>query len=150
LRHGIRQGDDGKFDDAPVVSIVLPASTGARQCAAMLETIAPLFEPCGAEKASSALARIRALCARRNETDGDVAMIAAAYVDELRRYPADVVISVCREWPRASKWWPAWRELQERLDRAMATRCALRRALSERARAVEGFGEQIKMIEVKS
>lgn len=81
---------------------------------------------------ASELARLRAMTKARAEDGRDVALMAAAYAEEMAAYPADAVRWACRKWARMEKFWPAWSELQALLDRAVAERSALKKALSAR------------------
>src|SRR5690606_22044554 len=63
-----------------------------------------------------AMATLSLLVAKRQSDDGAEELQLAAYVAELRRYPADIALSVITNWHRTSKFWPTWLELQEQLD----------------------------------
>ena len=63
------------------------------------------------------LAVLRAMTAKRPETDDDQELQFNAYARALAEYPADVTRYVLETQPGLSKWWPAWAELAERLDR---------------------------------
>src|SRR5690606_24100751 len=63
-----------------------------------------------------ALATLSLLVAKRQSDDGAEELQLAAYVAELRRYPADIALFVITNWHRTSKFWPTWLELQEQLD----------------------------------
>lgn len=57
--------------------------------------------------------------AKRAGSDAELDLILAAYVAELRRFPADIALRVLTEWPRHPDhvWWPAWAELEDELQR---------------------------------
>jgi hypothetical protein len=63
----------------------------------------------------------------------------AAYVNRLRQYPADIALTVVRDWPDpsingpAAKFWPQWAELQPRLDELSKARRSLLLALERLA-----------------
>ena len=65
---------------------------------------------------------------------GKIDLTMAAYAEYLAEYPADVVIDALRWWARVEKWWPAWSELKELLDRRVIRRKALRKALLAESR----------------
>jgi hypothetical protein len=44
-------------------------------------------------------------------TTEELSLQLAVYTDELGQYPADIVVKVLRDWPKQSKWWPTWHEL---------------------------------------
>lgn len=56
-------------------------------------------------------------------------MRAALYMSRLSAYPADVVTAVCRAWADSNKFWPAWAELNERLEARMVERRKMLAAL---------------------
>lgn len=74
------------------------------------------------------LARLRALTKMK---DTDAAMVAAAYAEEMARYPADAVAEVCRSWDGV--FFPAWSELRDRLETTVAHRRSLLAALGAAA-----------------
>ena len=74
------------------------------------------------------LARLRALT-KMKETDA--ALVAAAYAEEVSRYPADAVAEVCRSWDGV--FFPAWSELRDRLETTVAHRRSLLAALRDAA-----------------
>lgn len=69
-----------------------------------------------------ALATLSLLVAKRPNDDGSDELQLAAYVTELRRYPADIAMHAVSNWHRTSKFWPTWLELQEQLDAMFAFR----------------------------
>lgn len=60
------------------------------------------------------LARLRSLTKAKDEPG-----VASAYLQELRRYPAWAVIEACRECAESEKFFPAWAELHDRLERKL-------------------------------
>lgn len=61
-----------------------------------------------------ALTKLRALTASRGADTADLAVTLAAYCDELRREPGDLVLAAVTAWPRrGNKWWPALSKLIE-------------------------------------
>ncbi|MEQ8654399.1 MAG: hypothetical protein RIC87_18170 [Kiloniellales bacterium] len=62
------------------------------------------------------LARLRVMTKARIDDDEEGTLRAAAYIEELQRWPADVALHVLVTQPRLDKWWPAWAELEERLE----------------------------------
>lgn len=89
------------------------------------------------------LAQLRVLTKARDGSPEDMELMAQAYLDQLRRYPADVALSVIRDWPRTrnGKWWPSWHELERwcsaRASARHAMRARLKRALDNQRRAAE-------------
>lgn len=78
------------------------------------------------------LARLRLVTKARNETSDDLKAMFAVYAEYLSDYPPDVVAHACRWWARNEKFWPAWAELKEHLDRAMRKRKAIGKAVGLR------------------
>lgn len=62
------------------------------------------------------LGRVKAMTVSRAEDDVSTAVRFEIYVEELAKWPADVVRHVLESQPRMSKFWPAWAELEERLE----------------------------------
>lgn len=81
------------------------------------------------------LAVVRERTARRRSEDGDWDVELDSLVDDLAPYPADMVIDVLRDWRRTEKWWPLFSELAAQLDRKVARRRAIIRALEEATNA---------------
>lgn len=83
------------------------------------------LRPAPRELITAALAKLRVKTVRRADQSSDAAIEAeiTVWAEELAEHPADVVISVLADWPDdkangARKWWPAWAELKERIERA--------------------------------
>lgn len=96
---------------------------------AALKVVADWCRPCGGEFAAQQLGLLRTRTKMRADQDGKV--LAMAYTDWLAAYPADVAKAACETWARTEKFFPAWAELQEPLDRLMQKRLMLRKALSK-------------------
>lgn len=87
------------------------------------------LEPAPPQLILAELTRVRALTISRDQSTADLELVAAAYADELREYPADVVREVLREWPRTHRFWPTLCELVERMEHLVIPRKALLEAL---------------------
>lgn len=125
-------GWDGKFAGYEIGELTGEEREGAIIAVQQSLVPAPLAQ------IRAELTRLRAVTKFRDSGDQDQAMTAAAYADELSRYPADVVTMVCRAWPRKAgvgRFWPALSELIEDAERMTAPRHLLLSALrgSERA-----------------
>lgn len=136
LRRESVSGSDGQFESTAIAGVDIPDAVTPAQASAALAELAdsPEYAPAGPQIASAALARIRALTAHRAQGDADLRASAAAYIGELAKFPRDVVEGVADRWPRISQWWPSWYEIQVQIDRAMAPRRAIWRALEDRAK----------------
>jgi len=87
------------------------------------------LRPAPPETIARELYRLRTLTAgKRGETQEDLEMIAAVWIEELSCYPGDIVATTLREWPRRvnGKWWPTWHELSRVLD----ARASYRRSIA--------------------
>lgn len=72
-----------------------------------------------------ALAKLSTMVARRAEGDAAVEVQLAAYAEQARRFPADIVADVLNAWPQRSQWWPTWFELEQMLAPRLANRMGL-------------------------
>lgn len=74
--------------------------------------------------------------ARENDSSAEgKAAEAAVWVEQLRGYPADVVLETLREWPsrRNGMWWPTWHEI----EKILRARSGFRQALANRLASLE-------------
>jgi hypothetical protein len=76
------------------------------------------------------LTRLRFATASREFDTADMTMISAIYTEALLEYPEDIVVRVCRDWPKQAKFWPALAELVEPAERMMVERRNLAEALA--------------------
>lgn len=108
------------------------------------DLVEAMFRPATPDKLQMALFTLRRMTAGR---DGEVANEKAraaeivTWVRQLQGYPADVAISVLQDWPKRSKWWPTWFELQEQIDIAMSQRRVIKHVLSLSAPKTEKTDE---------
>lgn len=103
-----------------------PAGITARQIAAVVRALSLGMAPLPAEDTLRALARLSHLCPpRAGEAAADYQQRMVAYADALRAWPADAVLAaLAQRWT----WFPAWADLETRLERLTAARRALLRA----------------------
>jgi hypothetical protein len=85
-------------------------------------------EPAHPDDIVKELGRLRLMVASR-DVGADLDLVFAVYTDELRRYPIDAIREVLRGLGRSHKFWPTVSEIQERLDRLVKPRYALRQTL---------------------
>lgn len=122
---------DVKFWGYRRVGTVIWPKGSAESC---LAELAPMLEPAGAKTIAAELLRLSSLTVPRREGEVAGELRAMAYAEELSRYPADVVIWACREWPRSGaqgSFFPAWAELRALCER----RVERRRGLADLCRA---------------
>jgi len=99
--------------------------------AAAQAALAPWLQPLDRREAVKALAQLRLLVRRRNETNDDLDAQTALYAAKLEAYPADVVVHVIGKWADREEWWPSWAELKAQCDRHSRRRMALKAALAK-------------------
>lgn len=106
-----------------------PKAECADEVAAARRALAPWLEPVDADHAMAMLAEM-SLLTKRAATDDDTSEATVRlYAQRLGQYPLDVVGHVLNDWTATKVFWPAWAELQERLDARMRNRRALWAAL---------------------
>ena len=95
------------------------------------EALAPALHPAGKNAVAPLVARLRARTKSRDPGDSGARFAAEVLVDDLSRYPIDIVQWVCEEWVArdAGKWFPAWAELRELAERRVQPRQSLEKAL---------------------
>lgn len=81
------------------------------------------------------LARLAVKCGRRREDNLAADYTLAVYIEDLKAYPADIVLAVLLHWPSCSKWWPDWADLHGILEELMVER----RGAVEAARKAAGL-----------
>lgn len=94
-----------------------------------IATAALACEPARKEFVVFELGRLRAMTKARAEDQTSTEFLLACYAEDMRQYPADIVREGCRKWARTEKFFPAWSELKEILDRLSRNRFALYHAL---------------------
>ena len=119
-------GDTGNGWDGYVRGYQLARPISENEREAALAFAEESLRPASEDFILAELGRLRALTVSR-DIGQDLALVFAAYADELAQYPADAVREVLRGW--RGKFWPTWAELVDRLDRIVAPRKALMEAL---------------------
>lgn len=104
------------------------------------------LEPASEDAILAELGRLRVKTISR-DVGLDLTLVFSAYADELARYPADVVRTVLRGW--RGKFWPAWAELAEQLDRITKPRHALRETLRRAYRGPEREPERAPLTDAE-
>jgi hypothetical protein len=115
--------------DGYVSAYELTAPVPPADLAVAIEIAEAALHPASPQRVLAELTRVRSLTVSRDQSTNDLELIAAAYTDELKKYPLDAVVEVLRDWPRSHRFWPAMAELLDPLDRLVAPRHALREAL---------------------
>ena len=138
-QHGLRLAirdrtvfpDDGGFR-VIVQGVSLGIDPGGNVAAGLALANAAMV-PADPKTIALALARLRVLVVPRSGAGQDLDFEVEVWLDQLRRYPADVVGETLEEWPRrrGGRFWPTWHELAAILE----AKAAPRRAMVERLRA---------------
>lgn len=98
---------------------------------AILEAI---DRPCPLPIAEKAIATLRVRTKARAGDAADTALMLAIFSEDVGDYPPDVVVDACKGWARSEKWFPAWSELKEYLDRRVKRRRLMAEALRRHLR----------------
>lgn len=83
--------------------------------------------PATEEILAKELLRLRVVTASREKSGVDLELMAAAYIDDMRKYPADIAAKVIR---KRRQWWPTLAELSDDADKLLATRKLLHKHFS--------------------
>ena len=83
--------------------------------------------PATEEILAKELLRLRVVTASREKSNIDLELMAAAYIDDMRKYPADIAAKVIR---KRRQWWPTLAELADDADKMLATRKLLHKHFS--------------------
>lgn len=126
-------GPDGQFSGTAIAELrVRPGMTRA-EIEGDLTAIDASCRPAQRRDVAHAVGRLAVRTKRRVHDQGENALAAETMVDDLMRYPLDVVEHACEYWiegGREAKFFPSWPELREICDRRMSGRLRLRRALA--------------------
>ena len=131
-----RHGFDQEFVRFEVVEV--PGANALAEVREALRRHVAACLPAPDERVVKELAALRVTTKSRPEADEDIDFALRIYAEKLRDYPADIVLEVLRTQPSHSKFWPAWQELQERLEWRAKKRRARRDALAALLDRMEG------------
>lgn len=106
--------EDGQFDCE--VAGYRVEGVSSNDMAAAVNAMDRMSEPLPEREIGALLARLRVMTKVRAEEVEDVAMSLKVYAMELVEHPGVVVRHVLKTQPSHCKWWPAWEELQIRLE----------------------------------
>lgn len=122
--------------DGPAYSVTETASWKCATESQRNEALAAVefaLRPASEGDIGAALYTLRIMTRGRDQrTDADREAEAFIWQEHLGRFPADVVLTTLRNWPKRhdGQWWPTWHDVQKELD-AMTTS---RRLLAEHIR----------------
>ena len=97
-----------------------------------LEVVTAACEPGPRKAIAHEVAKLMVRTKARVQGEGEAKLLAETMVDDLSRYPLDVVRFACAYWiegGREARFFPSWPELKSICDRRMDGRLRLRRAL---------------------
>ncbi len=104
-----------------------------------LAVLEAIDRPCPLPIAEKAIATLRVRTKARAGDAADTALMLAIFSEDVGDYPPDVVVDGCKGWARSEKWFPAWAELKDYLDRRVKRRRLMAEALRRhQRRAAEG------------
>lgn len=76
------------------------------------EILKTLSAPMGPQELVECVTKCWILCKRRKDHDGELNLTITAFAENLRRYPADAVREVLKQWPEDNTFTPSWAELK--------------------------------------
>jgi hypothetical protein len=83
------------------------------------------LRPAPEDVLAQALYRLRVVTRGRDRGgDDDREAEAMIWIDQLRQFPADIVLETLRAWPERSDgmWWPTWHDVHQAVSREAAAR----------------------------
>lgn len=101
------------------------------------QLLGKLLEPAGADYAINHLAKVRLKTKAGAMSQQDLDLQIAAYVEEMARYPADVVRQTCRDAADKFTFWPSWHELREIAEGHVMKRTHILRGLERAIQVLE-------------
>lgn len=123
--------------DGPAYSVTEAASWKCATESQRNEALAAVefaLRPADPDAIGAALYTLRIMTRGRAQTsDADREAEAVIWLEHLRRFPADIVLTTLRNWPTRpnGQWWPVWHEVQKDLE----AQTSARRLLAEHIRA---------------
>ena len=128
------------FEPEPAGGVALVGSVNSAELAAACSTVAAALRPGPPAVAQREMIRLRAVTIKsKDATLAETATAIAAYAETLAEYPEDIIVAVCRGWPRrpGGKYWPALAELLEAAEALLTERRRLHEALMRGPKPVE-------------
>ncbi len=104
-----------EFDFRGVDVVRLPKPEHLPEVREAIERHEAAMRCASAEQLKPALAKLRMLTKSAGESEQQGAMRAAAYLEMLQQWPADVALHVLATQASQSTFWPSWAELEDRL-----------------------------------
>lgn len=123
--------DSGYGCDLELVEYQLTSKVPSDMILDAIVKLRAVLEPCDRVVIASSIGRVRLLTKSRMESEESGAAMYALFEEKLRAYPADVVFEACDAWCNNEKFFPAWAELKEYLDRRVRKRRLMLAALEK-------------------
>lgn len=100
--------------------------------------------PAPIERLLAELSGLAAITVQQSAADETQEMQISMFARALLSWPGDVAIQAIQTWPRVSKFWPAWKEMQDHLEAIGGKRLSARDALQRAKERMEqeGPGEE--------
>lgn len=123
----------GGWDGYPIryrIAKELPADAG-ETAAIWLNCYREQCAPLDEQGLLQELLRLRQRVISRAQQGADTQLMLETWLEDLRPYPADMVIWALGYWGRNERFWPAWSEIHLLLERRVRQRQAVITALEE-------------------
>ncbi len=123
-------GTDGQFERTRLASFQIRLGMNRVDAEHDLFTLRGVLYPADKAAVVPIMARLKARTKSGHADASEAAFVAEVMVDDLAKYPIDVVDWACEYWTTGgaeSKWFPSWPELKDLCER----RCAPRRRLAK-------------------
>lgn len=123
---------DGQFDGAKLAPFTIRPGWRRDELSRDLKTINALCRGGNRTQVAHEVAKLLIRTKTRAHGEGEGRLLAETLVEDLCRYPTDVVRFACEYWVeggRDAKFTPSWPELKEICDKRMDGRLRLKRAI---------------------
>lgn len=137
LPQGVRSGLHEKWLDRTIKGEFVSRFQGfsfdgatAAEVGTALDILRGTNAPCPADIAEKAIMALRIRTKAKAEQGDDLKAVVAIYSESAAEYPADVVVTACKEWAADNTFFPAWAELRALLEKHVERRRAMIRVLS--------------------
>lgn len=97
--------------------------------AAAHEAVELSLQPASDDEILKQLVKLKAKTASKGQAEADMAIELSVYVEELRHYPADVMVAGLHRAGKQCDWFPSWAKLYSILEPMTLDRRNLRRGL---------------------
>ena len=126
------RGADGQFERIRLGPFQMKPGMDLRSAEKDFVRLREVLRPASQDAVAPLVARLKAMTKSAGAGPKEDAFAAAVIIEELARYPLDVVQWACEYWTtggRESQWFPSWPELKELCERRISPRRRLLNAL---------------------